>query len=96
MKSVIAFLAGLVRMPASGWLAENACARQRSDFGFSTTSASSTLSGWNSAIPPPLGTAATKLRRPQSGLRACRTRERSPIFVVFRMMSRVWWAISTA
>ena len=96
MNRVIAFLAALVRRPVSGWLADRACARQRSDLGFSVTSASSTLSGWNKAIPPPLGTEVMKLRRPQSGLRACRTRDRSPTLVVFRMMSRVWWIISTA
>ena len=96
MKSVMAFLAALVRMPARGWLAERACTRQSSERGFSLTSASSMVRGWKSAIPPPFGTEAMKLRRPQSGLRACRTRDLSPIFVVFKMMSRVWWSISTA
>ena len=96
MKSVIAVLPALVRRPVSGWRADSAWTRQRSDLRFSVTSASRMLRGWKSAIPPPLGTDAMKLRRPQSGLRACRTRERSPTLVVFRMMSRVWWTISTA
>lgn len=95
MNIVIVFLLRFPLMPSSGWDAEMFLIRQRSDFGFSITSASSMLRGRYRAIPQPLETVVMKLRRPQRGVRQCSTRFFSPVLVVARIMSGVEYIIST-
>ena len=74
-------------MPLSGMPAQTSLRRQRSDFLFSTTSASSSESGRKRAIGAFLDTLVMKLRRPHSGLSVCSTSDLSPTLVTERTMN---------
>lgn len=87
MNIVIEFFRTSERMLPSGTAAEMPCSLQRSDFLFSTTSASMMLRGRKSAIPEVRDTLTMKLLRPHSALRVCSTRDFSPTLVTASIMS---------